>query len=389
MINKINFPSLTLILMVIGSAIQLGSYSIERFFIPVITAYIGVIVFLFLNVRVSKLYVRYACINLACCFLLLLVVSFGTVNEYEWIFDCIKITLPFIYALILPALIFRVSELRINFLMKLLSFFVVLLLLVELIIRVGSISSISDIERNFYIFKVDSPFFVDTNALAIYALLYLIVIVYYNNIYIAAPKILFSTVTILLYIFIVLSFSRAAIIGGASIYLVCAFIRKGYITRFVIVCSLIFAALLCLPLILELVNSDGSGSTKLGVWYHLPDLITSHSSYNVIWGFGINNGSYAYSYESGKYSHVLIPMLLGQVGVIGLFIYFIYFYLMYRCIGRAYYILLVPVFIVGLSYIHPFLETIFFASAVICGLQMKKLYNRNLTHHYKDITNNE
>nr|AXL04960.1 hypothetical protein [Aeromonas hydrophila] len=358
-------------MMTIGSAIQLGSYSGERFFIPLITAYCGAFAVVFFKIKVSKSYFNYAIVNFVCYMLLLLSVSLGTPNESELIFDCVKITLPFIYALVIPVFIYNMTRYELRFVINSLSLVVLTILAIELFIRSGTVSSIADIERNFYLFKMHSPFFFDSNALALYIMLYLVIFFYYNYIYLENTSIYIGLVVFLLFIFVLLTFSRSAIIGTMSLFFVYKYVASSRFTRLCLFASIVFCFFLFIPYVVDLVHTDGSGSTKLSVWSNLPNIMDSYSSYNLLWGFGINDGNFAYSYEPGEYSHVLIPMLLGQVGLIGMIVYVSYFFIVLSHIGKNYLLLIIPVFLVGLSYLHPFLETIFFASAFLYGMHIK------------------
>ena len=68
----------------------------------------------------------------------------------------------------------------------------------------------------------------------------------------------------------------------------------------------------------------------------------------------MNAGAYLYSYEEGAYAHAVLPMLMGQVGLIGLVVYIVFFILYGRLVARNYLIIYFPIFLIGLSYLHPF-----------------------------------
>ena len=87
----------------------------------------------------------------------------------------------------------------------------------------------------------------------------------------------------------------------------------------------------------------------------------------------MEQGNYTYSYEIGKYSHAFIPMLIGQFGILGFLLYGLYFFISSAIFSNKNLYLLIPLSITGLSYLHPFLETIFILNALIIGIEIKKL----------------
>ena len=124
--------------------------------------------------------------------------------------------------------------------------------------------------------------------------------------------------------------------------------------------------------IIELVSSDGSGVSKILIFESVIKNFYKISSFEFLFGYGINQGNYIYSFYEGEYSHLLLTMLLGQVGLIGLIAYMFFFLMMILKSNNEVTIVFIPFFIVGLSYLHPFLESVFFSTGFVYGLSRIK-----------------
>lgn len=373
---RLSYNYILLSILLVGSSIQLGEYSINRVLIPTVSAVLCLgLIFISGSLNYYLICKKTLLINLVTPILLILIVGVGAPNIYEVAFGAIKISLPFIYSICIITLIRNIDSESLEKVFRLLCVFVVSILLFEFLFRASNASSINQILVNFYLFKTNSPFFNDTNATALYAICYFMPIYYYNYHYKNESN---KFITICLYIMLLMVFftlSRAAIIS-LSLFITLSLLNRGHKNIRVLLFFIgSFSSLLIIPLILDAISSDGSGQTKIEIFSALPNIITTYSSLDILFGFGFDYGSYAYSYEVGKYSHLLITMLLGQVGLIGALIYFIYFILLRISSSKDLSLVIIPLFIVGLSYLSPFLENIFIATSIIYILAILRSHN--------------
>lgn len=135
---------------------------------------------------------------------------------------------------------------------------------------------------------------------------------------------------------------------------------------------------------LVLVGSDGSGATKLDVLKRIAEIAPALDFKKFIFGCGINEGNYTYSYEEGAYSHLLFPMVLGQFGLLGIILYVLFFCFIYYITKGYIFIFVFSASVVGLSYLHPFLESIFLVNGILLGLFYKVGLHQVDTLYYKD-----
>lgn len=372
--SKIIFYSL--LILCIFNGIQIGSYGIERFVPPlfgVIISFLVLTVTCFWN-RKIEFKIQDFYIHLIPCVVLIICVSLGTPSVNEYIFDIIKISLAFSMSYLLVFQIQLVNPKKIDSLIKISIIPTIIILFIELYLRVVDFSGdvFGTLLSNFYLMKTNSPFFTDTNATALYALSYVIIIYYYNNFFISKKKLIYSLITSVLFIFIILSLSRAAIISTLALFAYSFFVKSKLQLRIIYLMIVIFITIFSFSYVIELVSSDGSGVSKILIFESVIKNFYKISSFEFLFGYGINQGNYIYSFYEGEYSHLLLTMLLGQVGLIGLIAYMFFFLMMILKSNNEVTIVFIPFFIVGLSYLHPFLESVFFSTGFVYGLSRIK-----------------
>ena len=103
----------------------------------------------------------------------------------------------------------------------------------------------------------------------------------------------------------------------------------------------------------------------------------------MLFGYGLLDGGYAISYQEGKYAHALVPVLLGQIGIIGLLVYLISFTIMCFKSGTHGIVLLFSFLITGISLVDPW-QIIYFWSALYM-LHLKKIPDYTLLNKHKDL----
>lgn len=232
-----------------------------------------------------------------------------------------------------------------------------IIILLESILRISNVNDVlSSFSRNFYLLKIDSPFFFDSNAAGIYIVLTSIVLVYFKDLFGRKYIPILSLYTIC----ILFTFSRSSYVAFFALLLFDFFVHRKFHFKLLLLALLSFTTILYLSDIYDLLMSDGSGSTKFSIYFDLLPLMEKVDFLTLMFGMGITEGNYLYSYTPGAYSHALIPMILGHVGIFGLIVYFTLFFILVLIKRTSALYVIIPVFVLGFSYLHPFYETIFF-----------------------------
>lgn len=363
--------SFTTILLLIGSFVQFGDYLVARYFVPLVVLFLGLLLYLSqVKLRASKVVSKFSKLHFI-VFLLFVILSFlGNVNLDEIIFDFGKLFLAFGLSFFVFYSVYYASNKAVHVAVIVATSVVILVLCLDTYFRFSGFSY-ERLASNFYIYKVNSPFFVDSNAVALYALFGFSLFYYYYLYQCNRSCFLLLALLFLIFLFILLSFSRASIIALFVLLIFSWYFRRSYYFKINILFLSVFIFFLSVPMIISMVNFDGSGSTKVGIYVRFWDLFWLQDILPALVGHGINEGNYVYSYEEGKYSHALIPMVTGQFGLFGLVLYFFFFlYSAWITKGHSLYAF-IPAFVAGLSYLHPFLETLFVANAFIVGIYLK------------------
>ncbi|WP_318460552.1 hypothetical protein [Photobacterium leiognathi] len=363
-----SYAFLSVFFIFLTNPIQIGQYGVERY-IPILLG-TNVAFFIFIINKNGKADTK---LITGCYLFFALIIgclAIGSSKSNEFFYDFTKIYLCFLLFYLLAEQIRYLSFEKISKLISTSATLAILVLSVELLIRILTTSNvISVLLGNFYELKVNSPFFSDTNAVGLFALSYFIVIYFYKDL--TKDKIKYNIMLSLLFIFILTSLSRAAIITAIFLVLYKFYLKCNSKLKLILNFFLFLCFFVSLHILVKFVGDDGSGATKLLIIESVINKYDQINLINLLFGFGITDGSYIYSYQEGEYSHLLITMLLGHVGVIGLFLYFIFFiYIALISKGRTLFASL-PFFVVGLSYLHPFLESIFFSHGVIMGVYLK------------------
>lgn len=174
----------------------------------------------------------------------------------------------------------------------------------------------------FYAFKFSSIMFFDSNFVGLFLLPLLVLNLFCLNFYKEKKVLKFLLVIILILIF--LSFSRSAIITSIAIlyfYFMYNLIKKNVILfLFIIFFSLSFG-FFGLISFFDLLLQDDSFETKLSIIRSI-NKVVDQDLVHVLFGYGVDKGGTIYSYREDSYAHALIPLLLGQFGIVGVSIYF-------------------------------------------------------------------
>lgn len=177
-------------------------------------------------------------------------------------------------------------------------------------------------EYQFYAFKYSSIMFYDSNYVGLFSVFLCVLAIYFYHEY--SPGVLVRLAFVLPFVFVLLSFSRASVITLIFILyleIVWVFFSKRRFVALAGIGSFSLFAVISLAGNLQGLIEDGSFYTKIGIWTSLLDVVDVVDLHYLLFGFGMIDGGYIYSYEENKYAHALIPLLLGEVGILGVFLY--------------------------------------------------------------------
>ncbi|MGY9288732.1 hypothetical protein [Citrobacter braakii] len=367
--NLARKDKLLYILIILLYFIQPGSIIVERFFLPMLGAALFISCFIIglikiPNQRNSELLSTYLfCTTFFIC------ISVSANTYYGAIFDSVKIffcLVSFYIGYFIFSQVINKNDARaISFVIFIAS---TIFLLFEFYFRVYKAFGFNLSVSNFYILKVDSLFFFDSNGTGIYILCLLC---YFVTLWekLNSEKYIYIAITCL---FQLGTFSRAAILSSVLVFICYIFIRSNTLTRFILISLASLLLLVGTSTVLTTMAHDGSGETKLLIFSRMTELYFANSLSEQLFGFGIELGNFAYSYLEGSYAHALIPMLLGEVGLIGLFAYLAFWLWWALRINTLVIIVFVPFFILGISYLPPFNETYFFVGGIAASQLIRR-----------------
>lgn len=198
----------------------------------------------------------------------------------------------------------------------------------ELLLRIDEVNSISEFIENksFYDYKESSVMFFDSNATALFIAPIIISTLFYKKIFnnsLGINFLFFLNILLLL-----LTFSRAVIFVVALVlvfhYLFYLIKRKLYILLYSLFLILIYPLFYLILSFMNYIVTDYSFLTKIDIFISISEVFDKKLTEN-LFGFGFVEGGYVYSYLEGAYAHSIIPLLLGEVGIIGSFIYLLTF----------------------------------------------------------------
>ena len=345
--------------------LQIGNYVGQRYFPALVACAILSSIFLLNKLSNPVIKMDFKLLWAVIVYVPLLLFPFITSQSfYEFVFNFVKILIPLLLFIFFYMIFGSLSSLQRRCFLNLYIRISIILGILETYLRISSADSLVEtFQRNFYGLKVDSPFFADSNAAGIYYLVSLVLLFGMD----AFRKRIVNLNSLMISVLIILTLSRAAILAMVVMYILKWFFARGSATKiitFVVGSMLVLASI---PLLYNMVADDGSGYTKIMAYTVFFTKITNGSVdlIDILLGVGINEGSLLYGYDVGKFSHALVPMVVGQVGILGAFCYFSFFFVLLFYAFKPVLFLFLAMFISGLSYLHPFYEYIFVAAGIL------------------------
>ncbi len=230
-------------------------------------------------------------------------------------------------------------------------------------------------EKYFYAYKFSSIMFYDSNFVGLFLLPLLVLNLFYINL--EKNQKIFKFLVFIILILIFLSFSRSAIITSMVIiyfyFMYIIYYKNKHLFLIILLISLLVGSV-GLIYFINFLFKDGSFLTKIGVFSSLQTIL-DHDIINILFGYGVEAGGTIYSYEEGAYTHVLIPLLLGQIGIIGLTFYLSFFTYYSIKIGFFGSLLFFSIMLSGLSLADPWQIMNYFTFMIMSRLSYLKRIN--------------
>lgn len=342
------------------TVLQLGSYSGVRYFFPMLTPFVYLCAVLYSG----RSRFSHKLIFLFIIYMPIILISLITSTDItDLVFSLIKVTLPFaLYAISYSA--FRAEKYHNveRYLVRII-LWVISIGFVECAARYYLAFSMgNNVLQNFYLAKINSPFFNDSNATALFLMTGLFITATLNP---KNSKYKLFSLTLVLLVFLTLS--RAAIVGVVVFVLMNLVQKLPLRIRFVMIVALFCLVAVSAPFFYSFVTTDGSGATKVQVYsVFLSKIISGDLSLTrILIGDGMSQGALTYGYQEGKFSHALIPMLVGQIGIIGAIFWLLFVsFSLIKVNTYLIFSIFVCIFIPGLSYAHPFYEFFYVALGI-------------------------
>lgn len=370
---RINLPYFFLLVLVTSIALQFdyvffNIYFFVPFFVVVIVA-LGT--FLLLHSYINQ--IIFFLLLVSILFVTTLIIVFSGITE-------LKRTLIYPFYIILSVfitnnLLYSLNKIKIKKIIELTMLVCVLAVLIETFFRFymptldlrgdteNYINSVTALNPTFvelltgeifYAFKFSSIMFFDSNFVGLFLLPILVLNLFYIEMNKTKAK-RFKLLLLVVLFLIALTFSRAAMLTAVIVlYLYCMYKIMHYHKQvfFITVCVSIFAFSAGLIHFHNLLIQDGSFITKISIFNSL-STIFEHDLNHIFFGYGLDVGGTIYSYQKDSYAHALIPVLLGQFGLLGLCIYFSFVIYMSFKIGFFGWLLFIAIFVSGLSLTDP------------------------------------
>lgn len=201
----------------------------------------------------------------------------------------------------------------------------------------------------FYVFKYGSIMYLDSNYVALHALVVSVLVYYLFCGFFRKILSLFCIVII------IMTLSRAA-------YVAFFIIPVLYLLRKVSIQSKFVLFSIITPLILAIIIhyidfldfNDASFETKFGIFNAFFSKIFEVNLGTLMFGQGFDVGGYLYSWKEGGYAHAMIPLIVGEVGIVGMFFYISIIIYSYVKVGFDSLYITLPMIIAGMSLIYPY-----------------------------------
>lgn len=234
------------------------------------------------------------------------------------------------------------------------------------------------VNQYFYVFKFSSIMFFDSNFVGLFLLPLLVLTLFYLQF--NKNEIKFRWLSVLIFLLNLLTFSRSAIISSVAVlyfYFMYKLMKKNSQLFFLVLLFSVLFLFVGLSDFLSLLLKDGSFYTKLSIFTSISSIF-EHDLVHILFGYGVDAGGTIYSYRDGAYAHALIPLLLGQFGILGLVVYFTFFIYYSFKVGFFGWLLFFAIMFSGLSLADPWQVLNYFSFLIMAHFKRRSEYGKRL-----------
>lgn len=364
----IKYHNLCLLLVLIGSTFKYGDIIFSPYLVPYVTILLSFI-FILVTFKIPRASAGFYFFQFVIVlgFFLNFLIAYQNVSPF--FYNVATFIIPFLGFFAVFYLSNNIEYIELIKIIYIMLLFAVFFVVLESIIRLSPFFyNPKALLENFYLAKYESPFLFDSNTVAIYILSYLMVGMYLTNYFKSKYNEKLKILNIIFIICLFFTFSRAAYLAFIVFYILLLWSGFKKTTRSFLYIFALVVFFVVLKDLLILIESDGSGLTKILVYEDMLFTIKNQSFFNMMFGYGIEDGGFIYSYESGAYAHALIPLIVGQIGIFGAILYFLYAIYINFKVNLKVTPFLASFFILGLSYLNTNTESVFIAFSLISAL---------------------
>ena len=223
----------------------------------------------------------------------------------------------------------------------------------------------------FYMFKTNSIMFGDTNEVGFSIVTVCSLILYLKNEKLQAVPLFFSICFLLL---VILSFSRAALIG-----LILTYAYYKYYNKSSSVGKMIFFLIFIIAIMVfytTYISNDESYHQKEQILQNSLDYFRECSIWQLLLGNGLGNSPIVL----GRYAHTFIVVLFVELGILGVLGYSLILFAMIVNEKKTLYVIF-PFLIIGISYVPMIVPYVYMAIGVVTLIERKhghKTINRKM-----------
>ncbi len=366
-IRKNNTCFLTVFILSVFSTYYLG-----KIYLPlwIISLCICSILFAFFIIHKGKIFSISQIVLPIIYIFFTLVSQFFLLDNKENQFSIFSILIPILFYILIISLAKKLSEKEIIYILKFIIIFSIPILLLEATYRISNpiyIIDGVDIRTlssyfHFYSYKFNSILFEDSNFVGVMIVVLFSVVLYLEDL--LKKKLL--VLKLLLFIFVILTLSRASILVFIFMYIL--FYTKNLNYR-PIKLLIIITGIMLGTIIFALSLKDDSFNTKLLMFNLFADYIHYTSPFNLLFGIGI--GEHASNEYSLMYHNIIFQHIMDE-GILGFTLLFIFWLQTIRKSNYKNLFIFIPFIMLGMSVVGHTIAYFYVVISLIQTLESRK-----------------
>ena len=366
-IRKNNACFLTVFILSVFSTYYLG-----KIYLPlwIISLCICSILFAFFIIHKGKIFSISQIVLPIIYIFFTLVSQFFLLDNKENQFSIFSILIPILFYILIISLAKKLSEKEIIYILKFIIIFSIPILLLEATYRISNpiyIIDGVDIRTlssyfHFYSYKFNSILFEDSNFVGVMIVVLFSVVLYLEDL--LKKKLL--VLKLLLFIFVILTLSRASILVFIFMYIL--FYTKNLNYR-PIKLLIIITGIMLGTIIFALSLKDDSFNTKLLMFNLFADYIHYTSPFNLLFGIGI--GEHTSNEYSLMYHNIIFQHIMDE-GILGFILLFIFWLQTIRKSNYKNLFIFIPFIMLGMSVVGHTIAYFYVVISLIQTLESRK-----------------